>query len=381
MSITYLPNKNLGVPSQGSYPNSWATPVNADWAQIDTAFGGVTNLDLTTVGSSPYTLTVSQYTPPNLNFSGSTGADFTVQIPSGTGGIWSVSNTTPHNVLIGNVSGTGTVTIPASTRQMIVSDGSKTSFAQGAGGSNTQVQFNSSGVLGGSTMTFNSTAGTFTIPAPTSGVAFSATGVAGQYAAVFTAANDANSLGLSVVGTATLASIGPLVSFTNTGNPNGVTVQLTGNGSTPAKAIRVQSGSFLLLNNSGSSIFNLSDAGLLTLPLGGLSAAGNAQTPSVVVTYGATTTLNCALSNVFTTTLTGNITTVTISNPSDGQTINWFLTQDATGGLTIAWPSSFKWPGGTAGVLSTAANAVDLLVATYRAGTGFWYATLAKGFA
>lgn len=381
MSITYLPNKNLGVPSQGSYPNSWATPVNADWDIIDAAFGGTTTLDLTAVGASPYTLTTTQYIPPNLVFTGATSADFTVQVPSGVGGIWTISNQTPQNVLFGAQFGSGTIAVAAGTRAMVVSDGTNVDVTLTPGGSTTQMQYNNAGAFGGSTMTFNATTKGFAIPAPTSGVAFSATGVAGQYAAVFTAANDNNSLGLSVVGTATLTSIGPLVSFTNTGNPNGVTVQLTGNGSTPAKAIRVQSGSFLLLNNSGSSIFNLSDAGLLTLPLGGLSAAGNAQTPSVVVTYGATTTLNCALSNVFTTTLTGNITTVTISNPSDGQTINWFLTQDATGGRTIAWPSSFKWPGGTAGVLSTAANAVDLLVATYRSSTGFWYATLAKAFA
>ena len=47
----------------------------------------------------------------------------------------------------------------------------------------------------------------------------------------------------------------------------------------------------------------------------------------------------------------------------------------------MTWPTSFKWPGGTAGVLSTAANSVDLLVATYRADTGFWYAGLTKAYA
>lgn len=110
---------------------------------------------------------------------------------------------------------------------------------------------------------------------------------------------------------------------------------------------------------------------------------GGAQTTPSAVTFSATAmTVDCSLSNVFTTTFTANVTTApTISNPRDGQTINWFITQDATGGRTMTWPTSFKWPGGTAGVLSTPANDVDLVVATYRSATGFWYATLIKDFA
>jgi hypothetical protein len=108
----------------------------------------------------------------------------------------------------------------------------------------------------------------------------------------------------------------------------------------------------------------------------------NAHTPPGAVAFSATAmAVNCALSNVFTTTLTANVTTApTLSSANDGQTLNWFLTQDATGSRTMTWPTSFKWPGGTAGVLSTAANSVDLLVATYRAATGFWYTTLVKDF-
>lgn len=126
---------------------------------------------------------------------------------------------------------------------------------------------------------------------------------------------------------------------------------------------------------AGKAIY--SDAnGVLTVSSGGV-------TPSVAVTFSATAmTVNCVLSNVFTTTFTANVTTApTISNPQDGQTINWFITQDGTGSRTMTWPTSFKWPGGTAGVLSTAASSVDLLIAVYRSSTGFWYATLQKGFA
>lgn len=121
--------------------------------------------------------------------------------------------------------------------------------------------------------------------------------------------------------------------------------------------------------------------------IGGTTPAGArftfAHTAPVAVTFSATAmAVDCALSNVFTTTFTANVTTApTFSNLKDGQTINWFITQDATGSRTIVWPTSFKWPNGSAAALSTAANAQDLLVATYRAATGFWYATLSKGFA
>lgn len=115
---------------------------------------------------------------------------------------------------------------------------------------------------------------------------------------------------------------------------------------------------------------------------GSFTVKAGAQTTPVAVTFSATSmTVDCTLSNVFTTTFTANVTSApTISNPQDGQTINWFITQDATGSRTMTWPTSFKWPGGTAGVLSTAANAVDLVTATYRSATGFWYATLLKAF-
>lgn len=108
----------------------------------------------------------------------------------------------------------------------------------------------------------------------------------------------------------------------------------------------------------------------------------NVQTPPSAVTFSATAmTLNCDLSNVFTTTFTASVTVApTLSSPNDGQTINWFIIQDATGGRTMTWPSTFKWSFGTVPTLTTAANAVDLLVATYRAGPGHWYVHLTKDF-
>ena len=119
------------------------------------------------------------------------------------------------------------------------------------------------------------------------------------------------------------------------------------------------------------------------VPAGEVTFTGGVSTAPAAVTFSATAmAVNCALSNVFTTTFTANVTTVpTFTNLKNGQTITWIITQDATGSRTIVWPISFKWPLGLAGALSTSAGSVDLLTATYMSGTGFWYVSLLKAFA
>lgn len=172
--------------------------------------------------------------------------------------------------------------------------------------------------------------------------------------------------------------------------PSNVTLQIIGAGS-----IAIASGQTLTINGAafsnktsaltfpgaGTTVFGYAGNQLI---LGGLTIAGSAQTVPIALTFAASLTVNALLSNVFRVTLTGAVTTFAISNPHDGQTINIKITQDGTGGRTITWPSgagSLKWPGGTAGLLSTVANSVDHLVATYYSDTGFWYASLAKAFA
>ena len=98
-----------------------------------------------------------------------------------------------------------------------------------------------------------------------------------------------------------------------------------------------------------------------------------------------TLTLNIENGNVFDVAHNANITTLTISNPSaTGKTCSFtlFLTQDGTGGRTITWPAAVKWAGGSAPVLVTTANAVNLLTfVTKNAGTT-WYGMLGgAGFA
>lgn len=125
---------------------------------------------------------------------------------------------------------------------------------------------------------------------------------------------------------------------------------------------------------TGSAVFSTGPT------IAGATFTGNAQTtPVAAASSSGTLAIDCNASNVFTVAMTENVGTLTISNPSAGQTINVRFTQDATGGRTISWPASFKWAGGSAGSLSSGANEVDFLVATY-IGTS-WYASLLKAFA
>jgi|TARA_R100001377_G_scaffold72965_1_gene48859 hypothetical protein len=70
---------------------------------------------------------------------------------------------------------------------------------------------------------------------------------------------------------------------------------------------------------------------------------------------------NLNLSNNFSVTLAGNRTLANPSGITAGQSGSIFITQDGSGSRTLAYGAYFKFVGGTAPVLSTAANSVDRL--------------------
>jgi hypothetical protein len=104
-------------------------------------------------------------------------------------------------------------------------------------------------------------------------------------------------------------------------------------------------------------------------------------TPVINNAVAGSITPDATASNNFRYLVTGNVTLVTPSGPSDGQVLNFRLKQDGTGGHTIAWPSSFKFAGGTAPSLSTAANAIDFLSAYYDATDGTYVCAFQQGLA
>jgi hypothetical protein len=91
------------------------------------------------------------------------------------------------------------------------------------------------------------------------------------------------------------------------------------------------------------------------------------------------------LGNTFEVLLTENITTTTISNPAQSGRmcqITIKITQDGGGGAyTVAWPASVKWPGGSAPVISTANDAVDMITLTTWNGGTNWFGNYSQAFA
>ena len=79
------------------------------------------------------------------------------------------------------------------------------------------------------------------------------------------------------------------------------------------------------------------------------------------LTDAASIATNMALSNNFSVTLAGNRTLANPTNIVAGQSGSIFITQDGTGSRTLAYGANFKFAGGTAPVLSTAASSIDRL--------------------
>lgn len=87
------------------------------------------------------------------------------------------------------------------------------------------------------------------------------------------------------------------------------------------------------------------------------------------LTDAATVAVDFADSNFFSVTLTGNRQLGNPTNIVAGQSGAIFITQDAVGGRTLSYDTYWDFAGGTAPTLSTAANAVDVLVYMARTST------------
>lgn len=78
---------------------------------------------------------------------------------------------------------------------------------------------------------------------------------------------------------------------------------------------------------------------------------------------GSTETIDASVATVHRIVLDSATVTLTFSGAVSGRAVSFSLivVQDGTGGRAVVWPGSVLWPGGTDAVISTAANAVDLL--------------------
>lgn len=145
-------------------------------------------------------------------------------------------------------------------------------------------------------------------------------------------------------------------------------------GSVGSQANRLGDGSTATLIHSVAVLnFNIG-AGVgtkrLSFAVGGFATfSTGACTATVSQAFSATPTFDASTSNVFELgDLTANVTAVTISNPTAGQTISIRVIQDGSGGKTFATPSGAK----IAGSVGLTALAASILTLTYSAGSGRW---------
>jgi hypothetical protein len=131
MPSTFTTNKGIEKPASGDYVNAWAAPVNVDWDDIDTALGGTATINVTGVTAGTYALTLAQYRPINIEFTGTISANLVYQIPTGIGGLWTIYNATSGAfTVILSIAGGNALNLPQGSRTLVVSDGALIANAQ-----------------------------------------------------------------------------------------------------------------------------------------------------------------------------------------------------------------------------------------------------------
>ena len=136
-----------------------------------------------------------------------------------------------------------------------------------------------------------------------------------------------------------------------------------------AKLVFGASSDLTISHNGSNSVFNETGTGNLQLQLGGstkfevvsggVSLTGGAAANITALSDGATITIDMATACHHSVTLGGNRTFAAPSNQVVGQSGSIFITQDGTGSRTASFNSAFKFVGGVAPTLSTAASAID----------------------
>lgn len=135
--------------------------------------------------------------------------------------------------------------------------------------------------------------------------------------------------------------------FTTSGT---ITVAGSGNTTTAATANAnlAGAGSGLVATTDGSGNVQSSGTALSSLaPLAsptftGTVTTGKSLSTPTTVTFSATPTFDASTSNNFKITLTGNVTSSTLSNATAGQILVFEIIQDGVGSRTFVWPSNVK---------------------------------------
>jgi len=134
---------------------------------------------------------------------------------------------------------------------------------------------------------------------------------------------------------------------------------------------------------SPSYEWNFNNQGNLEIPAGIVFSDGSTQTtaagsslPNINVLGNTSGTINVDASEIDITdiTLTGNATLANPTNPVNGKTLRWRISQDSTGNRAVTLGNKFNLPSSASSPLpwSTSANKMDVLAATYHSGRDKW---------
>ena len=281
-----------------------------------------------------------------------------------------------------------------------------TSVGTAPAGSNTQVQYNNSGVFGASAaFAWDNVNEQLTV-----GKAIIGSGFGGTVITSNDVANPFYIIGADKTGTGGVAQSvdiygGSGAGTNNTGgNVNIISGTKSGTGADGNIDINAQSGYVTVRNSVGAEI-ELGTTGFIDIVANGdlrfngsvgssgqvltSNGSGNPswssnikliQYSETVVAGGntgtSTITPDAAAGSIYTYTATGNFTFNSISNAVAGTSMTVIITQDGTGGKLLT--STMKFAGGSK-TLSTAANAIDIISVFYDGTT--YYASLTKGYA
>lgn len=392
--MSFTSNLTLEKPANNSNVNVWDVPVNSNSDILDAFAGGHTSLSAT-AASGVVALTATQYRPRIILVTGVLTAAVNYQLPSGVGGTWAVfNNTTGAFALTWSSAGGGTsVVLTQGFTTAVICDGTNVGLLNTtvgtAGGSNTQVQYNSASLLtGSSNLTFDGTTltlkGVLALAGASSGAfGVSVPAVAGSVTYVLPANAGSNGQFLTSDGAGNLTwtgATGGVTSFSagTTGltpsTGTGGAVILSGTlgtanggtgltGFTSGKAVYATSASAL---TTGTLPVAAGGTGLATAPSNGQVLIGNgAGFALAALTAGSGITITNGAGTI-TVASAGTAGTVTSVGASGGSTGMSFTGSPVTtsGTLTLAGTLAVA-NGGTGSTTATAARAA--LVA---AGTG-----------
>lgn len=112
----------------------------------------------------------------------------------------------------------------------------------------------------------------------------------------------------------------------------------------------------------------------ITFPDGSVQTTAGGGTVVVSLVFDTILNTDASSGDIFDVTLTDNITLANPTNPVDGKTLRWRITQDNSGNRTVTLGDKFVIPSSASSPLpwSTTGDKMDVLAATYHAGRDKW---------